>query len=89
MDPIFWGVVITALGGLLGATYSARQAKKALVITDERAAQIETLRFLRAEVTEMRIEIAALRVDNKLLRTELAKANATLAKLERQYPNLF
>lgn len=89
MDPVLWGVIISALGALLGATYSAHAAKKAAVLTEEREAQLETLRFLRAEVNEMRAEIAALRVDNALLRDELRKANATLSKLEQQYPNLF
>lgn len=100
MDPVLWGIVITALGALLGATYSAHSARTALIqvekednlaqsVSEERAAQLETLRFLRAEVVAMRIEIAELRAENALLRGELVKANAILSKLELQYPTLF
>lgn len=100
MDPVLWGIVITAFGALIGALYSAHAAKTALIqvekednlakeVSEERTAQLETLRFLRAEVVAMRLEISELRAENALLRSELAKATAILAKLERQHPTLF
>lgn len=88
MDPVLIGVLATALLALIGSIYTAASSRNAIVETDERVAQLETLKFLRTEVNELRADQAETRTEINSLRRENARLASSLARAEARLRTL-